>query len=59
MKIRIKKVNAFGPEFENLTPGSVHEVLYETSAFGRPAYRVMGVTESVVVLKRECEVIEE
>lgn len=59
MKIRINKVNAFNPQFENLTPGSVHEVLCVCTVFGRLAYRVMGVSESVVVLARECEVIEE
>ena len=58
MKIRIKKVNAFGPQFENLTPNSIHDVLMVTKVFGRPAYCVMGVGERVVVLEGECEVIE-
>lgn len=58
MKIQIINVGAFGPQFENLTPNSIHDVLEETEAFGRPAYRVMGVGESVIVLGRECKVIE-
>lgn len=51
-------VNAFGPQFENLIPNSIHDVLMVTKVFGRPAYQVMGVGERVVVLDGECEVIE-
>lgn len=57
MKIRIRKVNAFGEAFANLTPGSEHEVLAIGDYNGREAYWVEGVDEQVLVLASECTVI--
>lgn len=59
MKIKIKKVNAFGEQFANLTPGSIHEVIKDSEYKGRPAYWVQGVDDQVLVLASECTVINE
>ena len=59
MKIRIKKIVGYGLGFENLTPGSEHEVLAEIKIFGQRVFRVKGVGDNVVVYESECEIIEE
>jgi hypothetical protein len=60
-KIEIIQVNANGPQFANLTPGSVHEVI-EPPLGGMndvSGVWVMGVNEPVLVLFREYEYLEE
>ena len=56
MKIRIIRCNAFGPEFINLTPGSVHEVIKTPE--GETGTWIMGVSEPVKVFAQEYVVIE-
>lgn len=51
MKIIIKRCTAFGPQFENLQPGSIHEVLEKTER----GWWVMGVREKVLVLYSEAK----
>lgn len=60
MKIQIVKCTAHGKPFENLTPGSIHEVI--TSPIGIETERgwwVMGVGEPVLVLYYEARVYDE
>lgn len=59
MKIRIRKINAFGEAFANLTPGSEHEVIAIGDYNGREAYWVEGVNDQVLVLGNECTVIND
>lgn len=59
MKIRIRKVNAVGEAFANLTPGSEHEVIAIGDYNGREAYWVEGVNDQVLVLGNECTVIND
>lgn len=68
MKIKIDKCEACGPQFDNLTPGSEHEVIEKkySKYNGRVkrsgeylfGYWVKGVGENVVVLVSECTVIK-
>ena len=60
MKIKITKCEAFGKHFDNLTPGSIHEVidcpfLDEGEIEG---VWVMGVGEPVKVLTNEYETVQ-
>lgn len=61
-KLKIGKFTGFSPEFVNLTTGSIHEIIetpdkwkHKTSL--RNGYWVMGVTEPVLVLNYECEIL--
>lgn len=64
-KIKITNCVAYGPQFANLISGSVHEVIKKKFATNRPSnkrkrsigYWVKGVSENVVVLHNECELI--
>lgn len=68
MKILIIKCKAVGHQFDNLTPGSMHEVIEEkySEYNGRrlkkgnylTGYWVQGVGAKVVVLVEECTIIE-
>jgi hypothetical protein len=68
MQIQIIHCEAVGPQFKNLTDGSIHEVIdIKYSEYnGRrlksgkyiDGYWVKGVGENVVVLEKECKVIE-
>lgn len=59
MKIKIIHCGAFGPQFENLKPGTVHEVIEPPKGQNdKRGWWVMGVGEPVLVLTREATVIE-
>lgn len=52
-KVRITEhFHAFGPEFNNIKPGQIHEVVQEGSK-ALPGVWIMGVTEPVRLLKGE------
>lgn len=59
-KIRILECTAFGVQFANLTPGSIHDVVEapEGGRSGETGYWVQGVSEPVLVFFKECEVVE-
>lgn len=53
-KIKIISTNAFGPEFENITSGSVHEIVPPPEGYdNKNGEWVMGKTEPVLILFRE------
>ena len=55
-KIQITECKAFGKDFENLTPGSIHEVLNAPEgARTEGGVWVLGVGEPVFVLDGECK----
>lgn len=58
-RVRVVKCNAFGPQFTNLTPGSIHAVVKppvgETNNGG---LWVMGKSEPVKLLRREFVYVE-
>lgn len=57
MKIQIDECGAYGPQFENLTPGSIHEVIEPPAGESdRRGWWVMGVGEPVLVLTREAHI---
>jgi len=59
MKIKINHCGACGPQFENLTDGSIHEVIPTPEGESdRRGWWVMGVGEPVLVLTREATVVE-
>jgi hypothetical protein len=63
-KIRIHNFEGFSKEFVNLTEGSVHEVIetperYKDKEDLQPGAWVWGVTEPVLVLRREFEYVNE
>lgn len=58
MKIRIINCTAVGPQFENLTPGSIHEVIPAPKGENNNrGWWVMGVGEPVKVLTHEAKVV--
>lgn len=54
-KIKIIKCTAFNPEFDNLIPNSVHEVLTEDEC----SVWVMGKTEPVRLMDYEYEWLDD
>ena len=57
MKIKIKRCEAFGPQFENLTPGSIHEVIKPPAGSDDSrGWWVMGIGEPVLVLAYEANI---
>lgn len=67
MKIKVKKCYAHGPQFANLTPGSVHEVIKEDKGRKDPnkvhkminaGVWVAGIGEEVKLLAEEYEIID-
>jgi hypothetical protein len=59
MKIKINHCGACGPQFENLTDGSIHEVIPTPKGESdRRGWWVMGVGEPVLVLTREASIVE-
>lgn len=61
-KIMIQNFRGFSPNFENLTEGSVHEVIETPEQYkGRKlldGYWVHGVYEPALVLINECKIVE-
>ena len=59
-RIQISKCHAFGRQFKNLIPGSIHELCNPPEGYkqGEKGYWVMGVGEPVLVLYGEFKVIE-
>lgn len=54
--IKVLHCNAFSPEFVNITPGSVHEIVSPPEGYDKKRGEwVMGVTEPVLLLFREFE----
>jgi len=61
-QLKICRFEGFSREFANLTEGSIHDIIktpirYQNQDL-QPGYWVMGVTEPVLVLRRECVIIE-
>lgn len=58
-KIQIKQCHAFGPEFSNLAPGSIHDTIAPPEPFKNDIQGVwvMGVSEPVKVLNSEFKII--
>ena len=59
-KIQIRVCGAFGPQFMNLLPNTIHTIIKPPKGFknNRDGYWVMGVGEPVRVLKGEFNFIE-
>lgn len=59
-RIRVTNCTAFGPQFHNITPGSIHEIV--TPPTGKTSERgewVMGVGEPVLLLAGEYVYMED
>jgi len=60
--IKISNFTGCSPEFKNLIEGSEHKVIETPEKYKdqqlQDGYWVNGVTEPVLVLKRECELID-
>lgn len=59
-KIQVTKCHAFGESFNNLKPGSVHEVIPAPQGYKndkRDCVWVMGVGEPVLLLRGEYKVL--
>ena len=57
MKIKIKHCTAFGRQFENLTDGSIHEIIEPPAGENsNRGWWVMGVGEPVLVLTYEANI---
>lgn len=53
-KIKIINFNGYSPEFENITPGSVHEIIPPPEGYdNKDGEWVMGKTEPILILFRE------
>ena len=57
MKVKVKHCTAYNPEFINMKPGSIHEVIRQE--FVISGVWVQGVTQPVLLLNKEYEVIED
>lgn len=58
-KIKIISFNGYSEEFENITPGSVHEIIPPPEGYdNKDGEWVMGKTEPVLILFREFKYIQ-
>lgn len=56
-RIQVGNCNAFGPQFANLKPDSIHELCDPAKGYeqGDRGWWVMGIGEPVLVLHHECK----
>jgi hypothetical protein len=60
MKVKIRKVNGFSPEFSNLVEGSIHETLEPPKRFRKlSGVWVMGVNEPIRLLPGEYTILDD